>query len=111
MIRIAKVAVASALAGGLLFMPAAVADTFRVRATSGNEWRPDFRHITRGDRIVWKNPTNRTHTVVATSDNWNKSTTLNPGEKTGKRFRRNGTYRYRCTLHSGMRGEIHVQGS
>src|SRR5918998_749256 len=102
MFRIVKLAVSVALAGSLVFAPTATADTFRVRATSNNNWRPDFKHIARGDRIVWKNPTGRTHNVTATSDNWNKSTTLNPGEKTGKRFRRNGTYRYRCTLHSGM---------
>ena len=98
------------------------ADTFRVRAsgTPGNfTWSPDFRHIAKGDKIVWKNPTSSTHKVTAYSNNWSKNATISPGERTSFRFRKRGTYKYRCTVpgHSslsggecnGMCGEIHVQ--
>ena len=94
------------------------ADTFRVRATSERTWKPAFRHISKGDRIVWKNPTSGTHSVVAYSGPWSKNSTLPPGERTRFRFRKNGSYKYRCTRpgHSslvngecnGMCGEIHV---
>ena len=121
MFRMVKWGLAVALVGGLTFAPAALGDTFRVKTTDNNRWNPDFRHITRGDRIVWKNPEsrNRTHDVKAYGNNWNKYEVLSPGEATRKRFRRNGTYKYRCTIHSslnngdcnGMCGVIHVQGS
>lgn len=120
MLKTLKRGVMVATIAGLVFAPSALGDTFRVRATANNKWNPDFKHITRGDRIVWKNPArhNRVHNVVATSDNWNKSETLSPGESTRKRFRKNGTYKYRCTIHSqgkcgsnDMCGVIHVQGS
>ncbi len=92
------------------------ADTLRVRATSQNTWNPDFRHINPGDRIVWKNPTSRRHTVTAYSGGWSKDTTIRPGERTRFTFRSTGSYLYRCTRHSslvngecnGMCGEIHV---
>ena len=98
------------------------ADTFRVRASGtpgAFKWDPSFKHIHKGDRIVWKNPTSYTHTVKAYKGPWRKSTTIRPGEKTSKKFRKRGTYKYRCTQpqHSsitngecnGMCGEIHVQ--
>ena len=120
MLRIVKWSAALVMVCGLVFAPSALGDTFRVKATLGNDWTPDFRHITRGDRIVWKNPArhDRAHDVKAYGGNWRKYEFLSPGERTSKRFRRNGTYRYRCTLHStvnngncnGMCGVIHVEG-
>jgi len=106
-----------ALVAVVAFAAPAPADTYRVRATSERTWRPSFRHILRGDRIVWKNPTSRRHTVTAYSGRWSKDTTLSSEETTSFRFRNSGTYLYRCTRHSrlsngecnGMCGEIHVQ--
>ena len=98
------------------------ADTSRVKAAGSPgsyRWDPDFRHIQKGDRIVWKNPTGTTHTVTAYSGPWSKNTSVPAGERTSKKFRKRGTYKYRCTIpgHSslsggqcnGMCGEIHVQ--
>ena len=94
------------------------ADTSRVRATDSRQWRPGFRHIVKGDRIVWKNPTSTSHTVTAYQGPWSKNTTVSPGGRTSRKFRRRGTYLYRCMTpgHSsltggecnGMCGEIHV---
>jgi plastocyanin len=116
--RVLRLLVVGAIGIGLLLTPAALADTRRVKATANDKWDPDFRHITKGDRIVWKNPArhDQVHNVKAYSNNWNKFETLSPGESTRKRFRRRGTYKYRCTLHSdldngqcsGMCGIIHV---
>lgn len=121
MFRIAKWSAALVLVGSLVFAPSALGDSFRVKATAGNDWSPDFRHITRGDRIVWKNPArlDRAHDIKAYGNNWSKYEVLSPGESTRKRFRNNGTYKYRCRIHSslnngdcnGMCGVIHVQGS
>ena len=121
MFRIIKRSVVAVMIAGVVLAPSALGDTFRVRATANDRWNPSFKHITRGDKIVWKNPAkhNTVHNVRAYSNNWNKSETLSPGERTGKRFKKNGTYKYRCTLHSnlnngdcnGMCGVIHVQGA
>ncbi|HJR46123.1 MAG TPA: hypothetical protein VJ927_11020 [Actinomycetota bacterium] len=90
----------------------------RVRATSGNEWDPSFRHVTTGTRIVWINPERlgRRHHLAAYGRGWSKDVVLESGERTGKRFRRVGSYKYRCRLHSqlqngdcrGMCGVVHV---
>ncbi|MDQ3941306.1 MAG: plastocyanin/azurin family copper-binding protein [Actinomycetota bacterium] len=110
-------------ATALMVFPApSLGDTFRVRATGSApgeyRWDPDFRHITKGDRVVWRNPTDTSHTITAYSNNWSKNTTIAAGERTAKRFRRRGSYLYRCTRPghstlagdncSGMCGEIHV---
>lgn len=115
---------ATVLAIGLLgaFPAASSADTFRVRAVGSSptdfSWDPDFRHIMKGDRIVWKNTTESSHSVVAYRGPWSKETTIAPAETTSKRFRRTGTFKYRCTRPghstltdgtcSGMCGTVHV---
>ena len=121
MLRVLKWSTTFVLATGLAFAPAALGATERVKTTNNNRWNPDFEHVARGTRVVWKNPAsrNRTHNVKAYGNNWNKFEILSPGESTRKRFRQNGTYKYRCTIHStlnsgncnGMCGIIHVQGS
>jgi plastocyanin len=118
--RIAPAAIA--ITALLAFPGTSSGDTFRVKATGDSpttfEWMPDFRHITKGNRIRWTNPTGATHRVVAYSNNWSKNTAIAPGERTSKVFRQTGEYLYRCTRpgHStltngdcgGMCGEIHV---
>ena len=102
----------------LVAVPAtALGDTFRVKATDEQTWHPARRRIHRGDKVVWKNPTNFTHTVTAYSNNWDKNTVLNADERTSKIFHRKGVYKYRCTIHStlvngtcsGMCGRIRVR--
>lgn len=80
---------------------AAFADTYRVRARR-HSWDPAIRRVVRGDRVLWTNPTTQDHNVVAYRGEWTKNTYLDPGERSTKRFWRVGTYKYRCTLHSGM---------
>ncbi|MDQ3940571.1 MAG: hypothetical protein M3238_04380 [Actinomycetota bacterium] len=98
-----------ALSLSFLAVPS-VADTSRFRAAGSDEegwrWRPRERTIGRGDRIVWTNPTSRNHTVTAYGGNWSKNTTLGSGERTAKRFRRRGTFRFRCVIegHSALEG-------
>ena len=91
----------------------------RIRATAGNEWSPDFQHVVPGTRVVWVNPErlDRTHHLRAYGRGWTKDEVLSPGERTGKRFRREGVYKYRCSRHShlqdgqchGMCGVVHVE--
>ena len=106
----------------MLLVPVSHADTARIRAmgscTEDPHWMPSGRTIARGDRIVWRNPTTCDHTVTAYGGNWSKSTALPPGGSTAKRFRRTGTFKFRCLTrgHSvlengvctGMCGRIRV---
>jgi plastocyanin len=119
-LRLAVVVVASL---ALVAVPSvAGGDTSRVKATGtpgSFKWQPGFKHIYKGDRIVWKNTTSSNHRVVAYSDNWSKNSEIESnGGRTAKKFRKTGSYLYRCTVpgHSavesgeceGMCGEIHV---
>ena len=104
------------------FQVPAGGDTTRVKAAGSAgtyHWQPDFRHIIKGDKVVWKNPTSSPHTVTAYSNNWSKDTTIEAnGGRTAKTFKKPGTYYFRCTQPghsslsggdcSGMCGEIHV---
>lgn len=103
------------------FAAPSMGDTLRVRAVGEPgtfRWMPAERHASKGDRVVWRNPTDATHIVRAYSNNWDKNATVESGQTTSKRFRRKGVYLYRCTRpgHStlangectGMCGKIHV---
>ena len=104
-----RIAAASSIAALLLVVlaPASLGDTSRIRAAGCREnphWEPTTRTITKGDRIVWKNPTRCDHTVTAYAGMWEKNTALDPGESTSKRFRRAGRYKFRCLVvgHSAL---------
>jgi len=118
--KASRMLVVAAAAVGLAVTPgAARAETYRVKATDSNTWSPDFRHTVKGNRIVWKNPTDRKHTLHAYGGNWSKSVVLAAGERTRKTFKKAGVFKYRCKIHStlsngecdGMCGVIHVTSS
>lgn len=115
--KIGRLAIALAVAAGLvLSASAALADTFGVAATSGNRWKPAHRYISKSDRVRWRNPTGRRHTIRSYGGNWSYFKGLPSGGARTRQFTRTGTFRYRCTLHStmnngacsGMCGIIHV---
>ncbi|MGZ8567725.1 MAG: cupredoxin domain-containing protein [Actinomycetota bacterium] len=76
-----------------------------VRAGGGSfVFSPRAPHVAVGTRVTWRSTSGR-HTVSATSSNWTKNTTLaSTGSTTSFNFRRAGTYRYRCRLHSSVVG-------
>jgi len=77
----------------------------RVKMADGNVFRPARVTIARGDVVKWVNRDNVAHT--STGDAWN-SGTVAPGETFRRRFRRAGTFRYRCTIHPTMTGVVVV---
>ena len=114
-----RLAIAALAAFGLVAVPGvSVSAPTRVKATANDNWNPDLAHVSPGGRVVWVNPArhDRTHDVTAYGGNWRKNVTLAPGERTGKRFRRVGVYKFRCRVHShladgqchGMCGVVHV---
>lgn len=123
-LKLRRIAVIGLAMTALFAFPGtSMGDTFRVKAVGSSpadfKWDPSFRHITKGNRIVWKNTTNATHRVVAYKGPWSKESEIAPGETTSKRFRRTGVFKFRCTTpgHSaladdgtctGLCGTIHV---
>ena len=118
-----RVAVATSIGALLLVLlaPNSLGDTSRFKAagcTDGPRWDPSGRTISKGDRIVWSNPTSCEHTVNAYSGRWSKATGLPSGSTTAKTFKRTGTYKFRCFTqgHSvlengvcnGMCGKVRV---
>jgi plastocyanin len=61
-----------------------------------------------GTTVVWSNVSSRTHTVTADDERFD-SGHLGPGARFRVAFARPGTYRYHCTIHSSIRGEIDVR--
>jgi plastocyanin len=110
--------VATVAVAALVLLPRiAPAATKRITGTCASgtcRWKPRWQSITKGNKIVWRVPSDGvTHTVTAYrargSKEWAKNVTLDPGEKTGKVFRRAGTYRFKCTIHpSTMKGYVKV---
>jgi plastocyanin len=118
-----RIAVATSIGALLLVLlaPSSLGDTSRFRGVGcvdNPHWKPSIRTITKGDRIVWKNAASCQHTVNAYGRGWTKSTALSPGDTTAKRFRKTGTYKFRCLTqgHSvlengtcnGMCGKVRV---
>jgi plastocyanin len=92
------------------------AKTFSVKAQGNDTWKKLHTYIGKGDSVRWKNPDSEVHDVTAYSGRWKASATLNPGDSFKKRFKKKGTFGYRCAIHSGivdgkcqgMCGLIHV---
>jgi plastocyanin len=117
-----KLMVVSILVGGLLagVTGAASSATSVVRAGKNSAgafvWKPASKGITKGNRVQWRNPTGVTHNVRAYGGNWSYSKNLAPGARVARTFKRRGTFRYRCTIHSvktttgctGMCGKVTV---
>lgn len=117
--KILRSAVAASVALALILVPGpSVGAPTKIKATARNTWNPDFQHISPGTRIVWVNPARHdtVHDITAYGRNWSKRVVLQPGERTGKRFRKVGTYKYFCRAHGhrsdgqchGMCGVVHV---
>ena len=85
----------------------------------GNRWDRKHEYINPGDRFRWVNNSDRFHNIRSTNiaQNWDYQRNLPAGERVTRRFNNDGTFIYRCTIHSqivsgacqGMCGFVHVQ--
>jgi plastocyanin len=81
-----------------------------------SHWSPTIVRISTGDEIKWK-AVSGTHTVTAYGGNWAFNHGLATGQVEDRTFRRAGTFRFRCTIHStltngqcsGMCGKVVVR--
>ncbi len=94
----------------ILVIPAtSLGDTYKVKATGSAgsyEWSPDSRHAPKGSKIVWRNKSDAAHELAAYGGNWSFSKDLPKGDKISKKFKKVGTFKYRCTVpgHSSLAG-------
>lgn len=87
-----------------------------VNATIARTWSPLTRTVVKGGKVVWKNPSGERHNIHAYGGNWSFGKQLESGDSVARRFKKTGTYNYRCKLHSekvagewtGMIGKIKV---
>ncbi|MEA2579155.1 MAG: Copper binding protein plastocyanin/azurin family [Actinomycetota bacterium] len=101
--RRTRFALSLVLAASLLLASAGFAQAVTViKATSTRHWNPASATVSKGTKVVWKNPTTLTHTVTAYKGNWSKNATLSSGGHTSFLFSNTGTFKYRCTIHSTL---------
>lgn len=70
-------------------------------------FRPKTITITKGTRVKWTNRGSVSHTTTSNRGLWN-SGVLAPGETFSRVFKKAGTFKYHCTIHSTMHGKIIV---
>jgi plastocyanin len=116
--RTGKGALVALLAAGSITlgaMPSLSAPT-NIKATFSNSWNPTTSRVLKGKRVVWKNQSIERHNIRAYGGNWSFKKPLDPGSSVARRFKKVGTFRFRCTVHSlkangvwtGMVGKVRV---
>ena len=98
---IAMGAVVAAVGVGMAAAPTLAAST-TVKATGNDTWSPSSKTVSKGTKVVWKNPSDDDHNVVSYKGSWSKSSSLAEGGSTSYAFRKGGTFKYRCSLHSSL---------
>lgn len=71
---------------------------------------PASASVNAGQKVVFTNDDDATHNVVASDDNIN-SGDIAAGKSWSYTFTKAGTYKYVCTYHPWMKGEITVTNS
>ena len=71
-----------------------------------SKFLPNSSAMTVGIQVTWYNDDNKTHRVAG--DGWS-SGDLAPGKTFSKVFSQPGDYKYYCSIHPAMTGEIIVQ--
>ncbi|HEX2426249.1 MAG TPA: cupredoxin domain-containing protein [Actinomycetota bacterium] len=70
-------------------------------------FKPKTITITKGTKVKWTNRGTVNHTTTSNSGVWD-SGPLAPGQTFSRLFKRAGTFRYHCSIHSTMHGKIIV---
>lgn len=83
---------------------AAAAAKVKAIAMKDNFFSPKTLKIPEGSKVKWVNEGENIHTT--TGGGWDE--TLSPGESYTRKFKKTGTFTYRCEFHPGMEGKIKV---
>jgi plastocyanin len=69
---------------------------------------PEQLDVLPGQRVLWTNVSTRTHTVTS-DDGFFDSGDVTSNSRFSVQFNTPGTYRYHCTIHAGIVGEVDVR--
>jgi plastocyanin len=69
-------------------------------------YKPITMTVHKGDSVVWKNKTNAPHTVTFNNGSYSKSVPV--GGSVKRTFKKRGTFKYHCNIHTYMHGTITV---
>ena len=81
-----------------------------VAATANLQFSPNTTNAKIGDVIQWTNTGSVPHNVTFDGNGSLTSSTLGQGDTWQVKFSVAGTYKYRCTFHPGMDGQVTVGG-
>jgi plastocyanin len=77
-------------------------------AVQFSDYGPSQLDVLPGQTVLWSNVSVRTHTVTSDTGLFD-SGDVHPDERFEFRFNQPGTYRYHCTIHTSIRGEVDVR--
>ena len=100
--------VAAALAALLAVAPADGAPKREEVAVQFSAYGPSQLDVLPGSTVVWSNVSERTHTVTSDTGLFD-SGHFGPGARFQFTFNTPGAYRYHCTIHTSIRGEVDVR--
>lgn len=107
--RATRLVLAAAIVGAALVGGAAARTQAQTRQVDmpGRAFAPPSLVALVGDTVLWRNADSRTHTVTQDDDAFD-SGHIAPGGTFELKLVRPGRYRYHCTIHRFMRGELAV---
>jgi plastocyanin len=73
------------------------------------EFKPKTVNVTTGGEVKWTNDDGVGHDVTASGFKSGSAGGLSKGDSFEHRFDSAGTFKYRCTVHSGMEGSVVVK--
>ena len=103
--------IAAQLATGAATSSASTTFTNRIKqnpTTLKYHFTPLTMTVHKGDTVVWRDKTTVAHTVTFNNGSYNK--TVQPGGSVKRVFRKRGTFKYHCSIHTYMHGTITVTG-
>ena len=96
------------LAGFLVFVPSSVGAGTPEVSIEFSDYRPSQLDVLPGETVVWTNVSLRTHTVTSDTDLFDSGDVVG-GAHFSFRFDSVGTFKYHCTIHPSINGEIDVR--
>lgn len=98
----------TAAAALLLAVPSRALGPSQEVSIEFSDYRPDQLDVLPGENVTWSNVSTRTHTVTSDTGLFD-SGDVPGGARFAFTFQTVGTYRYHCTIHPSIVGEIDVR--
>jgi plastocyanin len=92
----------------LVLVPAGAGASTPEVSVEFSDYRPSQLDVLPGETVVWTNVSQRTHTVTSDTGLFDSDNIVGGGHFSF-RFDATGTYKYHCTIHPSIRGEVDVR--